>query len=235
MLPIEQTKVTQQQAKVQKIIAETDARAEKIIFNAENKSNTIIQDANLEAERIINEAREKAQQEYEAIKQQAYQEGFNEGHKAGYEKFQNDALEGLKSLEVLAKSSFDIKNNIIESATTDIIELVAEIADKVCHEKFDENILKKITLDAINLLNNKEEIVIIVNPLLVEKISNLIPIFKQEILKLDNVKIIEDSSLSSDGVIVQTLDTRLDSRISSQISEISRLMLTGRENELEQE
>lgn len=234
VLPIEQSNVTLSQAKVQKIIEETDAKARQIIDGAENKSNIIVQTANTEAQRIIEDARQKAQQEYESIKQQGYNEGFAKGEQDGLEKFKNDADEALKSLETLASSSFDTKKNIIDSASIDIVELVSAIADKVCHLKFDTKMLYKITLDAIKQLNDKESITIIVNPILVDRISKLSEHFKQEIPKLQSIKIIEDNSVSPDGVIVETLSTRLDSRISTQIAEIAQKMLTGTNDELEQ-
>ena len=68
VLPIEQTRVTQQQAKVQQILQETDAQAKQILAAAENKSQVVVQTANTEAEHIIEEARKKAQQEYDMIK-----------------------------------------------------------------------------------------------------------------------------------------------------------------------
>ena len=234
VLPIEQTRISQQQAKVQKIIEETDAKAQQIIAGAENKSQVIVQTANTEAERIIEDARKKAQQEYDTIKNQAYNEGFKKGEQDGLYKFQTDAHENLKSLEILASSSFDIKKNIIDSASRDIIDLVAAIADKVCHQKFNDEVLHQITLDAIKKLNDKESITIIVNPKLTENINNLVPNFKEEIPKLKSLKILEDNSLSADGVIVETPDIRLDSRVSSQITEIAQKMLTGTEDELEQ-
>ena len=235
VLPIEQTRVTQQQAKVQQILQETDAQAKQILAAAENKSQVVVQAANTEAEHIIEEARKKAQQEYDMIKNQAYEEGFKKGEQDGLYKFQNDAKEGLSSLETLASSSFDMKKNIIDSASRDIVELVTVIADKVCHQKFDETVLYKITLDAIKQLNDKENITIIVNPKLVDNINNLAPEFRAAIPKLQSLKILEDNSLSADGVIVETPDTRLDSRISSQIAEIAQNMLTGMDDELEQE
>ena len=235
VLPIEQSSVTLQQAKVKKIIEETDAKAQEIINGAENKSNIIVQTANNEAQRIIEEAKKRAEQEYEDIKQQAYNEGFNKGKEDGLAQFKNDADEALKSLETLASSSFDMKKNIIDSASIDIIELVSAIADKVCHTKFDTKMLYKITLDAIKLLNDKENITIIVNPLLVDRITSVSENFKQEISKLQTIKIIEDNSVSPDGVIVETLSTRLDSRISTQIAELAQKMLTGTNDELEQE
>ena len=145
VLPIEQTRVTRQQAKVQQIIDETDAKARQIIDNAETKSQVVIQAANTEAENIIANAKKKAEQEYDKIKEQAYQEGFKKGEQDGLYKFQNDAQEALKSLDTLSSSSYEIKKNIIDSASRDIVDLVIAIADKVCHQKFDINVLYKIT------------------------------------------------------------------------------------------
>lgn len=227
VLPIEQSRVTRQQAKVQQIIDETDAKAQQIIANAENKSQVVIQTANTEAETIIENAKKKAEKEYEAIKKQAYEEGFKKGEQDGLYKFQNDASEGLKSLDTLAASSFELKKNIIDSASRDIVDLVIAIADKVCHQKFNEKVLYKITLDAIKKLNDKENITIIVNPVLVDNINNLTSKFREEIPKLQSLKILEDNSLSADGVIVETPSTRLDSRVSVQIAEIAEKMLTG--------
>ena len=235
VLPIEQSGVTRQQAKIQQIIQETDEKARQIISAAENKSRIVVETANTEASRIIEEARKRGEQEYETIKNQAYQEGFAKGEQDGLYKFQNDAVEGLKSLDTLSSSSFEIKNNIIESASRDIVDLVSTIAAKVCHLSFDDEVLHRITVDAIRELHDKENITIIVNPKLVENINNLAPELRQEFPKLETLKILEDNSLSPDGVIVETLKTRLDSRISRQIAEIAEKMLTGVDDELGQE
>ena len=233
VLPIEQSNVTRQQAKVKKIIEETDAMAQKILDGAENKSQIIVSTASTEAERIIEESRKQAQSDYDSVKQQAYDEGFQQGLQDGLEKFKQDSAEALQSLETLTSSSFDIKKNIIDSATLDIVELVSAIAEKVCHVEFDDEILHKITIDAIKELNEKENITIIVNPKLVENISSMAEEFKNEIPKLETLKIVEDNSVSPDGVIVETLNTRLDSRISTRIAEIARNMLMGADDELE--
>jgi len=227
VLPIEQSKVTQSEAKVQKILADTDQKAQQMVDAAGNKSTIIVQTASNEATRIIEDSRKKAQGEYEAIKQQGYDEGFEQGIADGLKKFQEDAAEGLQALETLASSTFDMKKNIIDSASKDIVELVTAIADKVCHVKLNPQVLYQITLDAIKLLNDKENITIIVSPQLVDQIQKMVPNFKSSVHNLQTVKILEDSSLSADGVIVESLTTRLDSRISSQISELAQKMLTG--------
>lgn len=233
VLPIEQSNVTAQQAKVKRIIEETGVKAQSIINGAETKSQAIMQNATNEAEKMINAAKAQAQEEYNKIVEQAYQEGFAKGENDGLEKFKQDASDALKSLDVLATSSFDVKKNIIDSATLDIVDLVSAIADKVCHIKFDEEVLKRITIDSIKQLREKENITIIVNPELVDNINKIMPKIKEEIPKVESIKIIEDNAVSPDGVIVETLTSRLDSRISSQISEIAQKMLTGANDELE--
>ena len=233
VLPIEQSNVTAQQAKVKRIIEETGVKAQSIINGAETKSQAIMQNATNEAEKMIDAAKAQAQKEYNKIVEQAYQEGFAKGEKDGLEKFKQDASDALKSLDVLATSSFDVKKNIIDSATLDIVDLVSAIADKVCHIKFDEEVLKRITIDSIKQLREKENITIIVNPELVDNINKIMPKIKEEIPKVESIKIIEDNAVSPDGVIVETLTSRLDSRISSQISEIAQKMLTGANDELE--
>ena len=190
VLPIEQTRVTKSQAKVQQILEETDIKAQEIISQAENKTQIIVETANTEAERIIADARKKAEEEYETIKNQAYEEGFKKGEEDGLNKFKNDAIDGLKALDTLSGSSFDMKKNIIDSATRDIVDLVSAIADKVCHQSFDDEVLHNITIDAIKQLKDKENITIIVSPELVENINALVPIFREEIPKLQNLKIL---------------------------------------------
>lgn len=233
VLPIEQSNVTAQQAKVKRIIEETGVKAQSIINGAETKSQAIMQNATNEAEKMIDAAKAQAQEEYNKIVEQAYKEGFTKGENDGLEKFKQDASDALKSLDVLATSSFDVKKNIIDSATLDIVDLVSAIADKVCHIKFDEEVLKRITIDSIKQLREKENITIIVNPELVDNINKIMPEIKEEIPKVESIKIIEDNAVSPDGVIVETLTSRLDSRISSQISEIAQKMLTGANDELE--
>ena len=227
ILPIEQSKVTLSQAKVKKILEDTELKAQQIVDAADNKSQIIIQTANNEATRIIEDAKSQAQQEYDNIKKQAYQEGFIKGQEDGLAKFNQDAVDGLNALETLANSSFNMKKNIIDSATRDLVELVSAIADKVCHTRFNQQILFQITTDAIKLLNDKEQITIIVSPKLVSYIEQMVPNFKNSIQNLQSLKILEDSSLSPDGIIVETPSTRLDARISSQIGELAQKMLMG--------
>ncbi len=220
VLPIEQSRVTRQQAKVQAIIAQTEQRKKDLMAAAERKANEMIEAAEVRVTHIIEEGKKKAEEEYEAIKQEGYDAGFEQGLKDGLEKFDNDSAEALKSLDVLASSSFEIKHDIIKSAEKDIVELINAIALKVCGKPIDDNLLYKITAETILQLPDKENITLIVNPKLVGRVSSFSERFKYEIPNLKNVRIVEDPALSDDGTIVETISTRVDARISTKIGEI---------------
>lgn len=220
VLPIEDTPVTQQQAKVKAIIAQTELKKKEMMAAAESKANTLVEQAETRATHIIEDARKRAEEEYEQIKQEGYDAGFEQGMKDGLEKFDNDAAEALKALDTLAQSSFELKHDIIKSAEKDIVELINAIALKVCGKPIDDNLLYKITAETVMQLPDKENITIIVNPKLVGRISSFSERFKYEIPNVKNIKIVEDPALSDDGTIVESISSRVDARISSKIEEI---------------
>lgn len=256
VLPLTQRSISKYEAKVESLLNDVEeekqrlleearieaenikTRAELSVKEAQTNAESIVNNAKNEALNIIKQAeeeREKINNETQAISKQAYDEGFEQGHAAGLEKFKTDSLECIKSLDTLAASSFEIKQNIVKSADRDIVELVIAIARKITERSFDEDMLKEITLSAIAQLKNKEEVTIIVSPKLVENILKLSENFKQEVSQIKNIKIIEDSALSADGTIVETPLSRVDSRVSAQIDEIAARLINGVTDDVQQE
>ena len=215
-VPIEQ--ITQS-AKV----LEALEKEKEIIEQAEQKAQEIIEQAREQSERMVENARNQALSEVEAITQQAHQEGFEAGRLEGLEDITNELQDKVIATNNFAKSNFEIKNNIIKSAHLDIINLIIEISQKVCSKslELDDNILKEITQTAILALKDKEDITIIVNPEMAEKIYAISDELKEKIPQLSSIKIVEDKSVSPDGTIVESPLSRVDCRVKSQINEIS--------------
>lgn len=210
-----------------KKIQEALDKEKEIINRAEASANEIIASAQKQAEELIEAAKNEALGQVDEITQQAHQEGFEAGYQEGFDKITEELQEKVISVDNFAQSTYDIKNNIIKSAHKDIIQLVVEIAQKVCSKTFelDENILKEITKNAIQSLKEKENITIIVNPEMAEKIYSISEELKEKIPQLESIKIIEDNSVSPDGTIVESPLSRVDSRIKSQINEISEKLM----------
>lgn len=206
-----------------KKIQEALEKEKEIIFQGEQKAQEIIEQAQQQAQQLIEDAQNEALSRVDEIKQQAHQEGFEAGRQEGLDNITNELQDKILSVNNFAQSNFEIKNNIIKSAHLDIISLVIEIAQKVCYKslELDNNILKEITQKAIQSLKDKEDITIIVNPDMAEKIYSISEELKEKIPQLSSIKIVEDASVSPDGTIVESPLSRVDSRIKSQINEIA--------------
>lgn len=196
---------------------------------------SIVDKAKQDAENIIQEARVRAEQEANVIAATIQEEARVQGHNSGYEAGYQEGLEALNTefaekitlFNDFINSSFDIKKRIIKSAHLDIVKLIVEISDKICQTqlKVNDEVLLNITKAAINLLKEKETVTIIVNPLMREKIFEIMDQLKSKNSLISNIKIVEDASISSDGTIVEGLSGRIDSRVSSQIDEIAQKLL----------
>lgn len=210
-----------------KKIQEALAKEQEIIKQGEQQAQEIIAQAQKQAEEIIEQAKQQALSEVDAITQQAHNEGFEAGRQEGLEDITNELQDKIISVNDFAKCNFDLKGNIIKSAYLDIIDLVVQIAHKICSKslELDDNILKEITEHAIHSLKDKEEITIIVNPQMAEKIYAISDDLKDKIPQLSSIKIIEDNSVSADGTIVESPLSRVDARVQSQISEITEKLM----------
>lgn len=210
-----------------KKIEEALQKEKEIILQAEQRAQEIIDSATAEGQRILEEMRSEAFSQVDAITQQAHDEGFEAGRQEGYENITQELQDKIIAVNDFAKCNFDIKGNIIKSAYLDMIQLVIQIAKKVCSKslELDDSILNEITENAIHSLKDKENITIIINPQMAEKIYAISDELKEKIPQLSSIKIIEDNSVSPDGTIVESPLSRVDSRLISQINEIGEKLM----------
>ncbi len=209
-----------------KKIQEALEKEKEIIELGEQKAREIVEQAEQQALEIIEQAKQQALLEVDSIKEAAHKEGFEAGHQEGFEKITEEMQNQVLTVNDFAKSQFDIKQNIVKSASLDIITLVINIAEKICTKavELNQDVLKNITENAINSLKEKENITITVNPKMASAIYEISEELKEKIPQLSSIKIVEDSSVSADGTIVESPLSRVDSRVKSQINEISEKM-----------
>lgn len=224
-LKLLQDEIDKTKQEQQKIIEEATLEAKNII----NQAQTELKNAQKQIEETTVEQQKQLAEEAEKVKAEAYQTGYDDGYKQGYTVITNELENKVYSIDKFASSQFDLKTNIIKSAELDILNLVIEIAQKVCTKSIEINpeLIGLIIKNAINELKDKEEITIIVNPKLREILDSISSGLKEDIPQLKSIKIVEDKSVSPDGAIVETLLTRVDSRVKSQINEISDKLMNG--------
>lgn len=197
-----------------------------LLEKANQEAQEIVEQAKVQAQQIVEAAVVEAQNQSDEIRESARNEGYQAGYENGYvdgtNKITQELTDKIINVDNFTQATFEIKKRIIKSAHKDIIELLALISDKVCHKKLeqDEKIFEEITKSAINLLKEKESINIIVNPKMAQKLWEISDTFKDTIHGLENIKIIEDSSVGVDGTIVEGVKNRIDCTIQNQIKVI---------------
>ncbi len=214
------------QLKVQELVSAKKI-AQELIQKAQKQAQAIIDEAKQNAQKHIDDAIAQANAKVAEITQEARENGHKIGYEEGQEAIKKNLIEQIENVDKFAKSEFEIKKRIIKSAHNDIVNMVLMIADKVCQKKLklDRDILYNITKNSINELKNKEAVTIFVNPNMAKKIYSISESLQKDILSLQSIKIVEDSSVSEDGTIVESISTRVDNRISSQIDEIAQKLL----------
>lgn len=210
-------------------ISHVYSKEKEMILNAENEAKQIVEKAQAEAAQIIENSKTEAQEEIAQMAEQARKDGFEVGKNQGKEAITKALSSKIIAVNDFAKGCFELKDVIIKSAHLDMVELITQIAHKVCTKslELDDKILEEITLKAIHALKDKESINIIINPDMAEKIYAVSDELKEKIPQLESIKIIEDNSVSPDGAIVESPLSRVDSRISSQIAAIVGSLMLG--------
>lgn len=232
------------ETKAEHIIKSAELQKQQLIKAGQTQANEIIaqaqqlvEQAKQECANLVEAAKTEATNESVKIREIAQKEGFEEGYKQGFTEGTNSLEEKFRALDLFAKSQYDVKHNIIKSAELDIVDLVLAISRKVCKKAldYDTEILKNITVDAIKQLKDKENITITISPELAEKIYSISEELKEEIPKLNSIRIIEDANVSADGTIVETPLSRVDCRLKTQIDQIAEKMMSEHYSTIEED
>lgn len=204
----------------------TDAKviAAGIIAKAKEEAAEITAKAKEHADKVFGTAQAKADSIIEEVVSEARRKGYEEGYQDGQEKISSELEELVLNVDNFIKCEFEIKNRIIKSLHSDILDLVLEIAKKVCKDELQTNdrVLIKVVAEAISHLKEKESVTVIVNPDMAQKIYAISDKLKELIPNLEYLKIVEDTSVSPDGTVVESVGSRIDARVSTQIELISQ-------------
>lgn len=210
------------------------AQDERIDVTSEDFLNKLTPALSKKIKEMINAAEQQAQNiisaanaEGQALKEQAQQQGMQEGRRLGQEQGYKDGFaqasaeisEKGRSFDKLVGDVLNSKDEIYRSGEGELLEFVIMLAEKLACSKLeeDEAILKNIIAEACSEIRDKESLKILVHPFFANKIYSISEELKQTIYGLSNIKIIEDKTISEDGVVIESVDSRVDARLSSRV------------------
>jgi len=229
----------------QKLIAQAQEEAdhirkeaERVAFGEVKRKNSeaqkIRQEAQDQAQTILAEARQKAAELEGDIKQrvtqterEAYEKGYAEGSGRGYEEGRAEVQRLVESLHGIITRAIEKRNEIIEEAETQIINLVLLIVKKVIKviSENQKNVVINNVVQALRKLKSRGDVVIRVNLADLELTSEHVKDFMKMVENVKSITVLEDSSVDRGGCIIETDFGQIDARISSQLHEIEERIL----------
>jgi len=224
----------QAQAEAERITKDAEKVAFDEVKRKNNQAQKIRQDAEDQAQMILAEARQKAADLENEVKgrvqqteREAYEKGHAEGHAKGYEEGKAEVARLVESLHTIVTKAIEKRNEIIQEAETQIINLVLLIVKKVIKviSENQKNVVINNVVQALRKLKSRGDVVIRVNLADLELTSEHVKDFMKMVENVKSITVLEDSSVDRGGCIIETDFGQIDARISSQLHEIEERIL----------
>ena len=169
--------------------------------------------------------------------EKGYQDGFAAGHDTGCnEGYQKAYAEMRQNLVVSTREAKDIllaaqkeKENIVNSADEQIIEIAMSIARKVLNKEFNENpfSILQVVKEAMQKVTDQPRIFVTINPSNYELVKMAANDIKKSLGSKQEITVVADNTLDIADVIVGTGGSGdVDARLETQMSEIRKTIET---------
>lgn len=192
--------------------------ASRIMEEAAERAQKIVSEAETFALKIKENTLKIAEEEAERIKRDSWEEGLEEGRKEAMARAAADASSIREQARLVLRQAEEIRRQTIDSLEPEILRLAIDIAEKVISTNLavEPQVVMGIAGEAINMLHNRDQVVLFVNP---DQVT-LFQERREELLKLlspkGEIHIISDQDIGPGGCIAETgygrVDARLDER-----------------------
>lgn len=213
----------------------------------EETSKQIIEEALLEADKIkrkaksetdalfaeVQQAKEEWEQERVRLVNQAREEGYHAGWEQGESKGYSEYKEKLLQVEQIIQSAKKDYHTYLEASENTILDLAVRIAEKIVHQKIedDQGFFTSLVKKAVREVKEFQDVEIHVNPenyeYLLSKKEELLAVFTHN----TNLFIYPDSDLPEGSCLLESPYGRIDASIDTQLAEIKRRLTEWMESD----
>jgi len=223
------TMISAAQAEADEIIKNSEKVAFERVKSENEEAQKIRERAQEEAEKILEEARLKSQKAEEdtnsrlaKIEEEASEKGFAKGYEKGYQEGQGEVERLIGRIRVIVNKIIERRNDIIEGAETQIINLVLLVAKKVIKviSENQKNVVINNVLQGLRKLKTRGDVIVRVNMADLKITSERVQDFLKQVENVSAISVMEDTTVDKGGCIIETDFGQVDARISSQLNEI---------------
>lgn len=204
-------------------IKESKAKANNEIQEAKKQAEKIIQDARFEAQKILEEAKEQTK----AIIEENREKGYNEGREQGFNEGFEEAKRLIERLHKIVDEIIKKREEIIEGTEYQVISIVMLIVKKIIKviTENQKTVIINNVIEALKKIRRTKKIVIRVNLEDLDIVSKNKQKFIDLVEGLEEIQLLEDTTVDKGGCIIETDFGEIDARISLQLKEIEDKIL----------
>jgi flagellar assembly protein FliH len=164
--------------------------------------------------------------EVQRASQQAYAEGLAEGIRKGKALHQQENRQPIESLGVLLTEVANIKQQILEQAEEQVLELSLAVAEKIIHREVTTNreVIQGVLKEAIRHIADRDNMKIRIHPQDFLYMMEIKSDFMKTIDGIKNVVFEQDDAIARGGALIETLYGEVDARIDQQYQEVKTFL-----------
>jgi flagellar assembly protein FliH len=202
------------------------ADAEAIVDRAAGDAESLIRHAERKALELVEAARGHVAK----IEEDAREAGREQGYAAGKSTAEDELAPVITTIRELIESVRAQRAAVIAGAEPELARLAMAIAERVVHTELqtNQNVVVENVRQALTRLVSREVVTLRVNPVDLDTIRQ----HRDEIVAagdVEHLRIVEDQRVDRGGVVVETDAGTIDSKISTQLREARRAILSDDE------
>ena len=200
----------------------TDQAAREKI-DAESEAARILAQAQSDAEKLVDDARQRVA----AIEEDARKKGEDAGREEGFQEGRKEAERLIERLHVIIDKAIEKREDMINEAETQMIDLVLLISRKVIKviSENQKNVVVNNIVQALRKLKSRGDVAVRVNLADLDLATDHTRDFMKMVENVKSITILEDTSVDPGGCIIETDFGQIDARITSQLKEIEEKIM----------
>jgi flagellar assembly protein FliH len=200
--------------------------AEAIVDRAAGDAETLIRHAESKALELVDAARTRVAK----LEEDARVAGREQGYAAGKSAAEDELAPVITTIRELIESVRAQRGAVIAAAEPELVRLAMAIADRIVHTELqtNQNVIVENVRQALTRLVSREVVTLRVNPVDLDTIRQ----HRDDIVAagdVEHLRIVEDQRVDRGGVIIETDAGMIDSKISTQMREARRAILSDEE------
>ena len=197
--------------------------AEAIVDRAASDAESLLKQAESSALELVASAQTLAKELEERARTSGHEQGYSEGKNAA----EAELAPVIATMREVLQSTLAQRQAAVEATEPELVRLAMAIAERVVHTEIATN--PKVVVDnvrqALTRLVSREVVTLRLNPADLEMIRQ----HRDDIVSasdVEHLRIVEDSRVDRGGVLVETEAGTIDAKISTQLREARRAILT---------